>query len=110
MKSRELAEIILNGNGRNMDDEVRVVVHNPGKIRPRSSVGLQIAAYGHDWEAGTFELVPAMPLTRLSIEDVEAIRVSVIKGQSWHAYQAHKALHERIKSLEAEVSRLKGLA
>ena len=61
-----------------------------------------------DWERGTFELIPAMPLTRLTPEDVAAIHKSVSAGSSWHAYQAHKKLHERIQQLEAEIAALKG--
>lgn len=108
MKANQLAEAILRVSTRKLDDEVRIVVHNPGKVGPRSSVVLQSAGYGMDWENGTFELIPATPLTRLTPEDVEAIRVSVSKGSSWHAYQAHKVLHERIKQLEAELAAVRG--
>lgn len=108
MKASQLAEAILRASTRKLDDEVRIVVHNPGKIGPRSSVPLQAAAYGIDWENGTFELIPTVPLTRLTPEDVEAIRVSVSKGSSWHAYQAHKVLRERITQLETELAILKG--
>lgn len=108
MRADQLAEVILRASVHKLDDEVRIVVHNPGKVGPRSSVPLQAAGYGMDWESGTFELVPATPLTRLTPEDVTAIRASVSKGQSWHAYQAHKALRERIALLEAEIAVLKG--
>ena len=108
MKAEQLAEIILRAPTRSLGDEVRIVVHNPGKVGPRSSVPLQVAGYGTDWERGTFELIPAMPLTRLTPEDVAAIHKSVSAGSSWHAYQAHKKLHERIQQLEAEIASMKG--
>lgn len=110
MKATDLAERILSAASRKPDDEVRIVVHSPGSIGPRPSVALASAGYGFDWENGTFELVPSEPLTRLTAEDVAAIRSSVSKGQSWHAYQAHKKFHERIKSLEDELAKLKGAA
>jgi hypothetical protein len=45
---------------------------------------------GFDWNAGTLLISTAEQLTRLSPEDVEAIRKSVSLGQSWHAYEAYK--------------------
>lgn len=108
MRANQLAEIILRAPTNSLDDEVRIVVHNPGKVGPRSSVPLKAAAYGMDWERGTFELIPAAPLSLLSPEDVAAIHKSVSAGSSWHAYQAHKKLHERIQQLEAEIAAMKG--
>jgi len=110
VKASELAEHILRASTRRLDDEVRIVIHQPGSIGPRPSVGIQQAAYGIDWEADRFDIVPAMSLTRLSSEDVEAIRTSVVKGSSWHAYKAQEGLRARIKELEAEVVALKGNA
>ena len=104
-----LAEILMTGNSRALDSKVRVLLHAPGSIGSAPSVAVASAQYGFDWDSGTFQIVTAEKLTRLSPEDVEAIRFSASKGQSWHAYQSQKVLRERINALEDEVRRLSNL-
>lgn len=83
---------------------------NPGGLTAHQTVEVQAVHAGFDWEAGRVIITPAMPLTEISIEDVEAIRKSVRDGASWHAYKAQERLRERIKELEAQVARLSGSA
>lgn len=59
---------------------------------------------GFDWNVGTILITCAEQLTRLSPEDVEAIRTSVKMGQSWHAYQGYKEQQAKIKLAEARLS------
>lgn len=71
--------------------KLAVQVFDPGRIggTPCSEVtGIHV---GFDWNAGTVLISTAEQLTRLSPEDIEAIRKSVSMSQSWHAYEAHKA-------------------
>lgn len=109
MNATQLAEIILRASTRKLDDEVRIVAQaRAPTMGPRYTVGLLAAGYGIDWENGTFELVPATPLTVLTPGELEEIHKSMAKGQSWHAYQAWKKQDDRIKALEAELAALKG--
>ena len=86
---------------------VQVEVFNPGTLGGTPRVAVTSIQAGFDWDAGVMLLKTAMPITTLSPESVEAIRASARQGQSWHAYQAHKRQHERIKALEAEIAALK---
>ncbi|MNN62065.1 hypothetical protein D3C81_1773410 [compost metagenome] len=49
---------------------------------------------------------PAEPLTKLSAEDVEAIRKSVAGSQSWHAYEAYKKYREHLQAVHTERDQL----
>uniref|UniRef100_A0AAU6W2I7 Uncharacterized protein n=1 Tax=Pseudomonas phage Touem01 TaxID=3138548 RepID=A0AAU6W2I7_9VIRU len=79
-----------------------VVVHSPGLIGGTPCVEIEHIAAGFDWDSGKLMFTPATPLTKLSPEDVEAIRESVAKGQSWHAYEAHKAMCAKLKAAECQ--------
>lgn len=86
---------------------LQVVTFNPGTVGGTPTVPVKQLGPGIDWDHGKLMLYPAQPLTALKPEDVAAIHKSAREGQSWHAYQAHKALHERIRALEAELAALK---
>jgi len=86
---------------------VAVVIESPGSVGGTPRVGIKSLQAGFDWDARTILLFPEAPLTKLSAEDVEAIRDSVRKGGSWHAYQAWKKQQDRIKELEAEIASLR---
>jgi threonine dehydratase len=62
---------------------------------------------GIDWDANKIMLQTERPVTLLTPEDVAAIHKSAKEGQSWHAYQMHKKLSDRIRALEAELAALK---
>lgn len=103
MKVKDIFEAFLPREGtideRDADHEVRIVVHAPGSLGGTPSValserGIQV---GFDWDHGKLLLTPEVPLTRLTPEDVAAIHESVKKGQSWHAYEAHKQMREKHK-------------
>ncbi len=78
--------------------ELKVVipVFRPGAIGGTPRVEVTSVTAGFDWDAGIIFLQPAEQLTALSAEDVAAIRESVIKGISWHAYK------ERLKQREVQ--------
>lgn len=107
MKTGFAADLILSHpSSSTLETELRIIVHRPGSIGPLPTVGVEQAGRGIDWDKGNFLLYPEVPLTALSPEDVEAIRESVKKGQSWHAYQSYKKQADRIAALEAEVATL----
>lgn len=91
--------------GRNWKLFVKVL--NPGAIGGTPCVAVTQLNFGIDWDNGKVLIETDSPLTVLSPEDVEAVRESVKRGQSWHAYQAYKRQADRIKALEAEVAALK---
>lgn len=84
------------------DPEITIFVHSPGRIGPSPSVEVGGIHAGFDWDAGQVMIYPAQPLTVLTLEQVSAIEESVRKGQSWHAYQAHKKHREEVKELTAQ--------
>jgi len=88
---------------------LQVEVFQPGAVGGTPTVGIEDLHRGIDWDASKLLLRPLKPLTTLSPDDVEAIRQSVRKGQSWHAYKAWEKQQARIKELEAELAQLKGL-
>ncbi len=80
---------------------------NPGAVGGSPKVGLVEVHAGIDWNAGHVIFTPAVPLTELSSDDVQAIHKSAKDGQSWHAYQSYKTQADRIRTLEAEIAALK---
>ncbi len=117
MKVKDIFEAFIPRDGaideRDADHEVRIVVHAPGSLGGTPSVGLSGRGIqvGFDWDHGKLLLNPEVPLTRLTPEDVAAIHESVKKGQSWHAYQAHKQAREKhseqLQQCKEEIARLK---
>ena len=116
MKVKDIFEAFIPRDGaideRDADHEVRIVVHAPGSLGGTPSVGLSGRGIqvGFDWDHGKLLLSPEVPLTRLTPEDVAAIHESVKKGQSWHAYQAHKQTKEKhseqLQQCKEEIARL----
>lgn len=96
--------------GHYRDLRLTVEVCSPGAVGGTPTVDIVTLQGGCDWDASKVLMRPAQPLTVLSAEDVAAIHASVRAGSSWHAYQAHKKLHERIRALETELAALKGAA
>ncbi len=88
---------------------VLIITQRPGAIGATPGVPVASAQAGFDWDRGKLLLRPAQPLTELTPEQMADIQASVRKGQSWHAYQAHKKQTTRIAELEAEVARLQRL-
>ena len=86
---------------------VQVVVSAPGTIGGTPTVPIVSFQPGFDWDKGKLLLMPGEPITRLTPEQLAQIDASARQGQSWHAYQAQKRLHERIRELEAQVAALK---
>jgi hypothetical protein len=79
-----------------------VVVQNQGSIGGTPHVEVGNVQAGFDWDSGKMMVYPDTPLTTLSAEDVGAIRESVSKGQSWHAYQAYKTQKAAQKAVESQ--------
>lgn len=76
--------------------QISVAVHSPGHIGGTPKIPVTRVDVGFDWDNGHIILHTEKPLTTLTQEDVDSIRVSVAKGQSWHAYQRHKAEAESL--------------
>ncbi len=83
-----------------------IPVFQPGSIGGTPSVTLKGIVSGFDWDQGRVMLTTDEHLTVLSAEDVAAIHDSVRRGQSWHAYQAHCAMNDKIKAAEARADKL----
>ena len=86
------------------DPELLVTIQSEGGLGGTPSVAVTGIHAGFDWDSGKVLISTERALTGLSAEDVEAIRASVRQGSSWHAYQAHKRLRERIAELERQLS------
>lgn len=104
MLVHDIAEQILGQSSRTLDLEARIVVQSQGSVGSTPSVAVSSAQAGIDWDNGKFLIYPEQALTTLTPDDVAAIRESVRKGGSWHAYQQYKKQAERIKALETELA------
>lgn len=91
--------------GREMELSIRVLA--PGSIGGAPCVAVKDIQIGFDWDHGKILLEPEIPLTRLSADDVLAIKEDAKKGQSWSAFQKYKAMRDEIEALKAEIARLK---
>ena len=89
---------------RGEDPELVVTVQSEGGLGGTPAVPVTGIHAGIDWDSGKVLISTERVLTGLSAEDVEAIRASVRQGGSWHAYQAHKRLRERIAELERQLA------
>lgn len=104
MFAHEIAERILGPSSRTLELEARIVVQSQGSVGSTPSVAVSSVQAGFDWDSGKFLIYPEQALTALTPDDVAAIRDSVRRGGSWHAYQQYKKQAERIKALEAELA------
>jgi len=86
------------------DPDLVVTVQSEGGLGGTAAVAVTGIHAGFDWDSGKVLISTERALTGLSDADVEAIRASVRRGGSWHAYQAHKRLRERIAELERQLS------
>ena len=69
---------------------ITIRIKNPGGMCNSQTIDAVGANFGFDWERGQLVIEPAVPLTKLTQEQLADITESVRKGQSWHSYQAHK--------------------
>ncbi len=105
MKLSTLIPTLQNILATHGDAEVLVCVQSQGELRGHTpAIAVTEAHAGFDWDSGRVLLSTENPLIALSGEQVAAILKSVRDGQSWHAYQAHKALRERIREIEAQLA------
>lgn len=105
MKLSTLIPALQNALATHGDAEVLVCVQSQGELRGHTpAVAVTDAHAGFDWDSGRVLLSTKNPLIALSADEVAAILKSVRAGQSWHAYQAHKSLRERIRELEAQLT------
>ncbi|CAB5514627.1 hypothetical protein ACOTHJ_13090 [Achromobacter xylosoxidans] len=109
--AERLNTIIANATGRRERLTFEVLVNQPGSMGGSPAVGIVALEAGFDWNAGKILLKPAKELTVLSPEDISAIRESVKKGSSWHAYQQYQqqeaekdALREEVAQLQAQLA------
>lgn len=98
-----LLKSVLSGTA--PDADVVIKIERPGSIGGTPCVAVTSLNVGFDWDNGKLILVPQHPLTMLTAEDVAAIRESVSKGQSWHAYEAHKKQKALIDSYKVDAER-----
>lgn len=83
------------------DQVLHIQTFAPGSVGGSPGVGVVAMHSGFDWDKGRWLLQPEKPLTTLTPEDVNAIRDSVGKAQSWHAFQAWKKQQGEIDRLKA---------
>ena len=98
----------LNSHGRDLELVVRVV--DPGRVGGAPCAAIESIHAGFDWDAGKVIMMASRPLTLLSADDVSAINKSVAQGQSWHAYQQHRKMKDRIRELEQRIAELESAA
>lgn len=84
--------------------KLAVVVHAPGSIGGTPASIITSVVAGFDWDQGTILITTADRLTRLSAEDVEAIRLDSKKAQSPAGYQMYKRHKEVTDELKAQVA------
>lgn len=104
MKLSEALPLLERIRLRGGDPELVVTVQSEGGLGGTPAVPVTGIHAGIDWDSGKVLISTERALTGLSAEDVEAIRASVRKGGSWHAYQVHKRLRERIAELERQLA------
>jgi hypothetical protein len=104
MKLSEAIEALERIRLRGGDPELVVTVQSQGGLGGTPAVAVTGIHAGFDWDSGKVLISTARALTELSAEDVEAIRTSVRRGNSWHAYQAYKRLREKIAELERQLA------
>ena len=104
MKLSEALPLLERIRARGGDPELVVTVQSEGGLGGTPAVPVTGIHAGIDWDSGRVLISTASPLIGLSAEDIEAIRASVRQGSSWHAYQAHKRLREKIAELERQLS------
>ncbi len=84
------------------EPEVVVSVFSPGTAGPHPCIPVRDVYMGFDWDSGKLIIHPEQPLTALTPEQVADITDSVRKGQSWHAYQQHKAHRVEVAELKRQ--------
>lgn len=86
------------------DPELTIKIHRPGSLGPTPSVEIDVEIddiyAGFDWDVGQVILFSKQQLTELDPQQLCPIEESVRKGQSWHAYQAHKKHRDELKAME----------
>jgi hypothetical protein len=103
----DLQRLHLYAGSRKDTKALQVPVFAPYSVGGTACVGVTAIHSGIDWDANKIMLQTERPVTLLTPEDVAAIHKSAKEGQSWHAYQMHKKLSDRIRALEAELAALK---
>lgn len=103
MKLSEARQLLERIGARGGDPDLVVRVQSEGGLGGTAAVAVTGIHAGIDWDSGKVLISTERALTGLSDADVEAIRTSVRRGGSWHAYQAHKLLRERIADLERQL-------
>lgn len=101
---RQLQQATEEGRGRHL--KLCIPVFQPGAIGGTPCVMVKDIQSGFDWDQGRVMLTTEEHLTVLSPENVAAIRDSVRRGQSWHAYQAHCVMNDKLKAAEARIEAL----
>lgn len=107
MELQEAKETFDNLNLLNPSAPLRLVIHQPGGIGRTPTVGVKAIHAGFDWDSNRILIYPEEHLTRLTLDEVAAIKKSVSKGQSWHSFQQINKYREQLAEATEEISRLK---
>mgnify|MGYP003450602527 FL=1 len=107
MKVSELIAL-LQRPGVTADMNVMIRVYRPGSIGGQPVTGIKQAHAGIDWDKGKFILYPEAELTKLSDEEVRAIREHAGSLQSYAMYQVQKEHAAEIECLKTRIAELEG--
>jgi hypothetical protein len=97
------------GRGSRGSRELKIVVHSPGGLG--ATPGVPVAAFnaGIDWDQGSILVTPALPLSALTPETVQAISESARRGQSWHTYESQRVLRDQMANERGRLATLRAL-
>ncbi|HGX3708957.1 TPA: hypothetical protein ACNEJR_003718 [Escherichia coli] len=99
MTSKELIDFIKAHEGRN---GIRLCIPAQfphATIGPSPSVAVVQAYMGNDWDSGTLFLQPEQPLTTLTPDDLEEVKLLRREGQSWAMHKAYERWYAEFDAL-----------
>lgn len=108
MNARELLDLLTaRAEGNRQFDQIKVVVTvlRPGSLGGTPCTAVERVDFGFDWDHNKLMFKTEQPVTALTPEQVAEIHESAKKGQSWHAYEAHKAMADKLDAERADAER-----
>lgn len=88
------------------DLKLCIPIHRPGSLGGTPCVQVTRLSAGIDWDHSRLFVGADEPLSVLTADEVADIRRSIAKGQSWHAYQAHKQMASKLDQALARIAEL----